>query len=112
MTAPEPIAAEGARRSPPPNTLAAGPLPLRPTERGARAAAERVAVATTTFALTRRQAAVLGLLIFGLANKEIAQELRCSEANVEMHVSALLRRTSSSSRLMLIARFWLELVIP
>lgn len=48
--------------------------------------------------LTPRQTEVLSALIEGLTNKEIAARLGCSEATVEVHVTALLRKSGASNR--------------
>ena len=48
-------------------------------------------------------AGVLGLLVHGLSNKGIAAELGCSVRTVELHVSALLRRTGHATRHQLLA---------
>jgi len=59
--------------------------------------------------LTARQGQILRLVVCGLSNKEIADQLCCSEVTVEAHMTALLRRTRSCSRTVLVATFWLEL---
>jgi DNA-binding CsgD family transcriptional regulator len=56
--------------------------------------------------LTARQGEVLACVARGLSNKEIAVELDCTEANVEFHVTHLLRKARVHSRTQLIARFW------
>ena len=48
--------------------------------------------------LTARQADVLGLLVDGLTNKEIAQRLFLSERTVDHHVSAVLTKLGVQSR--------------
>ncbi|HZR12179.1 MAG TPA: LuxR family transcriptional regulator [Acidimicrobiia bacterium] len=48
--------------------------------------------------ITAREADVLRLVIEGLANKEIAAELRVSPRTVEKHVESLLRKTGARSR--------------
>ena len=48
--------------------------------------------------LTPRQDGVLGLLLQGYSNKEIARELNLSPHTVKIHVSALLRRFSVQKR--------------
>jgi DNA-binding CsgD family transcriptional regulator len=58
------------------------------------------------WSLTPRQAEVLGLIIQGLSNKEIAVELECAERTVEVHVSELLRRSSCDSRSRLVSKYW------
>ncbi|NUP11359.1 MAG: helix-turn-helix transcriptional regulator [Polyangiaceae bacterium] len=69
----------------------------------------RVTTATRVWKLTARQADVLRLLVQGRANKEIASDLGCAENTVELHVTQLFRRSGTSSRAQLIARFWSEL---
>ena len=71
-----------------------------------RDAAPNITVAAARWSLTRRQAEVLSLLAQGAANKTIAAELRCAEHTVEVHVSALLKRSDSESRSELVARLW------
>jgi DNA-binding CsgD family transcriptional regulator len=53
--------------------------------------------------VTAREAEVLELLAAGLANKEIAARLHLSHRTVEKHVESLLRKTSATSRTMLVA---------
>lgn len=60
------------------------------------------------YALTPRQAEVLGQVVRGLSNKEIAATLGCAENTVELHVTEALRKSGCSSRAQLIARFWSE----
>ena len=42
----------------------------------------------------------------GEVTKDIAQTLGCSESTVELHVTALLRKSGATSRTELVARFW------
>jgi NarL family two-component system response regulator YdfI len=49
-------------------------------------------------ALTEREAQVLGLLAFGLANKQIAVRLGISEHTVKFHVSAVYVKLGANSR--------------
>ena len=67
---------------------------------------ERLARATSAWELTPRQLDVLERLVEGDANKEIAQRLGCAENTVELHVTQLLRKSGTTSRGQLIARFW------
>lgn len=69
----------------------------------------RFEVAAQRWTLTPRQGEVLGLLVRGKANKEIAEALNTAENTVELHVTNLLRKSGASSRAELIARFWSEL---
>jgi DNA-binding CsgD family transcriptional regulator len=66
----------------------------------------QVAAAIARWRLTSRQAEVLRLVVHGDANKAIAVKLGCSPRTVEIHVTALLRKTGFSSRSELIAGFW------
>ena len=54
------------------------------------------------FALTRREEEVQGLVLRGLSNKEIAAELGISTRTARFHVSNILRKHHSSSRLHLV----------
>ncbi len=72
----------------------------------------RLAEAARQWALTDRQRDMLCLVLLGLSNKEIAEQVGRSEATVEAHVTALLRRSGATSRGHLMARFWLELPEP
>jgi DNA-binding CsgD family transcriptional regulator len=71
--------------------------------------ADRLAIARRAFRLTERQSQVLVRLVQGDANKQIAEHLRCAEATVEVHVTALLRKSGTQSRAALAARFWTTL---
>jgi DNA-binding CsgD family transcriptional regulator len=53
--------------------------------------------------ITPREAEILELVAAGLANKDIAARLRLSHRTVEKHVESLLRKTSATSRTMLVA---------
>lgn len=66
----------------------------------------RLRDARARLGLTPRQADVLDRVVRGESNKEVAAWLGCSEAAVEVHITALLRRTGLSSRVELVARFW------
>lgn len=48
--------------------------------------------------LTKRQTAVLGLLVQGKSNHEIAEELGISENTVRVHLSAILKTLKASNR--------------
>jgi DNA-binding CsgD family transcriptional regulator len=56
--------------------------------------------------LTPRQAEVLGWVIEGASNKEIAEQLGCAENTIELHVTKLLQKAGVASRARLIAQFW------
>ncbi|BDG04371.1 helix-turn-helix transcriptional regulator [Anaeromyxobacter oryzae] len=60
------------------------------------------------WSLTPRQSAVLLLVAEGASNRAVAERLECSEKTVELHVSALLAKTRSTSRSQLVASFWTE----
>lgn len=81
---------------------------VKPTPERLREVTRRLVLLRRRCGLSVRQADIVSLIVQGLANKDIASRLRCSEVNVESHMTALLRRTQSSSRAMLVARFWLE----
>jgi DNA-binding CsgD family transcriptional regulator len=72
------------------------------------ALSERLDIVTIEWGLTRRQVAVLKLVVRGEANKEVAQALGCAENTVELHVTQLLRKANVSTRTRLIALFWSE----
>jgi len=72
----------------------------------------RVTAAAGRFGFTPRQAQVLGLLALGRSNKAIGNELGCAEATVEIHVTALLRKSGCSSRYELMSRLWSEPIGP
>jgi DNA-binding NarL/FixJ family response regulator len=58
------------------------------------------------WALTPRQREVLEMLARGASNREIAARIRCAERTVELHVTALLRKSGCDSRARLVAEFW------
>ena len=64
--------------------------------------------ATHAWTLSPRQAEVLELLVTGASNRTIADSLKCAESTVEMHVTTLLKKSSTSQRAELVARFWME----
>jgi len=67
---------------------------------------ERVAKAASQWKLTKRQLEVLALAAKGEANKGIAEKLGCAVATVEVHMSAILRKTGLENRAQLVSRFW------
>lgn len=69
----------------------------------------KLEVAQSRWSLTPRQLEVLSGLARGLSNKALMQELDCSVKTIETHVTELLRRSSTDSRLSLVATFWREL---
>ena len=80
--------------------------PALPPTTGEGGFFQRVAWAQTRWALSKRQGEVLATLAHGSSNKDIAQTLGCSESTVELHVTALLRKSGATSRTELVARFW------
>ena len=72
-------------------------------------ARDAVRRATHSWALSPRQAEVLELLVTGASNRTIADSLKCAESTVEMHVTTLLKKSSTSQRAELVARFWMDL---
>jgi DNA-binding CsgD family transcriptional regulator len=48
--------------------------------------------------LTRRERDVVGLLVQGLANKEIAWQLRITEGSVKIYLSRLFSKTGATDR--------------
>jgi DNA-binding CsgD family transcriptional regulator len=63
-----------------------------------------VPAAWARLGVTRREADVLGLVIEGRSNREIADQLYLSVRTVEKHVEALLRKTQSKTRTQLARR--------
>lgn len=68
----------------------------------------QVARAVRRWALTARQADVLGLLLRGQANKAIAIHLGCAVRTVEQHVTAVLEKAGVDTRAALAAKFLKE----
>ena len=62
------------------------------------------ALAASRWGLTAKQRAVLGLVLEGSSNKEIARALDCAENTVEVHVTAVLRKSGSRTRAHLVQR--------
>ena len=80
---------------------------LRTGSRETRLAA-RIATVAARWSLTRRQSAVLGHLVRGLANATIASELGIGDRAVELHVTALFDRAGVESRAALVGRVLME----
>ncbi len=59
-----------------------------------------------TLPLTSRQAAILGMIGGGMANKEIARRLEISERTVKFHVSHILDRLKVTNRLQAVRVAW------
>lgn len=57
---------------------------------------------------TRKEKAVLDLLLLGMTNKEIAEYLNINTRSVEKHVSKLLQKTSSRNRTELVKSFYTQ----
>jgi DNA-binding CsgD family transcriptional regulator len=74
--------------------------------RGALALGDRVQSAAAQWSLTKRQTEVVALLVRGLSNKEIANELGCAEVTVEKHVTESFRRAGVTGRTELAAKLW------
>jgi DNA-binding NarL/FixJ family response regulator len=66
----------------------------------------RLAFVGTRWGLTPKQTEVIAHLARGKCNKSIATELDCSEATVELHVSAILSKARCERRTELVAHFW------
>ena len=66
----------------------------------------RLALARRQWGLTPRQTEVLGHVVRGRANKQIAAELGCSEVNVESHLTQIYRKAQADGRADLVARVW------
>jgi two-component system, NarL family, response regulator DevR len=66
----------------------------------------RLRTAARAWSLTPRQAQVLGLVTLGLGNKEIGEMLGCSPRTVELHLTAIYRKSGAERRTTLIALVW------
>jgi DNA-binding CsgD family transcriptional regulator len=64
------------------------------------------------WALTEAEADVAGLMLKGLAHKEIAALRQCSEATVRQHATAVYRKSGLTSRSQLTAFFLEDLLMP
>lgn len=69
----------------------------------------RMRLAQLRWRLTPRQLDVLRGLVNGLSNGDLAQTLQCTLRTVEAHMTALLDRCDATSRLSLVATFWIDL---
>lgn len=76
-------------------------------QRDDSAVGQRLARAASMWSLSKRQIEVLSTLVHGSSNKDIALQLGCSESTVELHVTALLKKSGAGSRTELVARFWM-----
>ncbi|HET7741187.1 MAG TPA: helix-turn-helix transcriptional regulator [Mycobacterium sp.] len=70
---------------------------------------DRLDAAARRWNLTPKQVEVLGLLAHGLSNRSIAAALGCAGSTVELHVTALLRKTHCRGRAALVARYWTDM---
>jgi DNA-binding CsgD family transcriptional regulator len=68
--------------------------------------AERVAARAEAWGLTPRQQQVLLAVVDGLSNQQIADDLGIALSTVEIHVSAILKRSGCGSRAALAAAVW------
>ncbi len=68
--------------------------------------AAALARACEAWSVTKRQREVLTLLASGDTNKSIATKLGCAEVTIELHVTALLRKSGAETRTELVARVW------
>jgi DNA-binding NarL/FixJ family response regulator len=55
--------------------------------------------ARSSFGLTRRETEILGTIVAGLSNKEIAQKFSLSEDTVKHHLTNIFDKVGVSSRL-------------
>ena len=58
----------------------------------------------TTFGLSRREQQLVGLIRFGLSNKEIGNRLNLSEQTIKNHVHRILRKVGAQGRLDILDR--------
>ena len=65
---------------------------------GRRRASTSVPPAWGRLGVTRREADVLGLVVEGCSNREIAERLYLSVRTVEKHVESLLRKSGTRTR--------------
>jgi DNA-binding NarL/FixJ family response regulator len=71
----------------------------------------RVSVQPEEVGLTSRQAQVLGLMVRGLSNRDIAEQLELSEGTVKIHVTAVFKALGVNSRtqaLVTVARYGID----
>lgn len=78
-----------------------------PQRIGAIGAPDRaITLAQFRWALTRREAEVVKLVVRGLPNKDIAAELGCAAKTVEMHVTGVMKKSLAKTRTELIHLLW------
>jgi DNA-binding CsgD family transcriptional regulator len=71
-----------------------------------RERSSRAARHARTWGLTPAQARVLEGVAAGLSNKELAERLGVLEGTVEAHLAQVFRKSGTSQRGELVARFW------
>ncbi len=54
--------------------------------------------------LTRREAEVLGLVVEGKSNKEVASELFCSKRTIDFHLARIYEKLNVSNRIQAVRR--------
>jgi NarL family two-component system response regulator LiaR len=62
--------------------------------------------------LTEREREVLGLLVQGLSNAQIAERLHVSRATVKFHVGGILSKLGAASRAEVITLAWQHHMVP
>jgi DNA-binding CsgD family transcriptional regulator len=73
---------------------------------------QAIAAQFRSWGLTDSEADVAGLMLKGLAHKEIAALRQCSEATVRQHATAVYRKSALTSRSQLTAFFLEDLLMP
>lgn len=73
---------------------------------------QAIAAQFRAWSLTEAEADVAGLMLKGLAHKEIAVLRSCSEATVRQHATAVYRKSNLTSRSQLTAYFLEDLLMP
>ena len=71
-----------------------------------------IAAQFQSWSLTEAEADVAGLMLKGLAHKEIAALRQCSEATVRQHATSVYRKSDLTSRSQLTAFFLEDLLMP
>ena len=69
---------------------------------------DRLAMAIHRWRFSPREARVLGHLVHGESNRQIASRLGCAERTVELHVTHILQRLDVENRTAAIAKFWTQ----
>lgn len=73
---------------------------------------QAIAAQFRCWALTGAEADVAGLMLKGLAHKEIASLRQCSEATIRQHATAVYRKSGLTSRSQVTAFFLEDLLMP